>query len=384
MPPSETTRQSAGLKANNRCSPGSDRTAVPSLTEPAQRIRARSIEKWGERKAVNLIGESSQMVLLMRKLEKFARFNEPILITGESGVGKELIARACYLMSQRTERPFVAVNCPQYQEGNLTVSELFGHTKGSFTGATADRKGLFETADGGMIFLDEIADLHMNAQVMLLRALAEGEYRPVGSSENRSVNVRVVAATNRPLKQLMVAKEFRNDLYFRLSYFRLEIPPLRNRGDDWLQMLNHYLHQLNTEYGVRKKFSPAAIKLLTEYRWPGNIRELKSIVTMGFSLSETDLIEPNDFIGELEQGSERTEDQSELFLRMVEGGECFWDVVQTPFLDRDLNRFEVKAIIQKGLLAGHGSYRKMMELFQIPEDQYQKFMDFLRHHSLKS
>lgn len=384
---SETTPQPTATKSRGRCpspAPGSHDSPVAGLTDTALRIRAKSVEKWGERKAVNLIGESSQMELLLRKLEKFARFNEPILITGESGVGKELVARACYLLSSRTDRPFTAVNCPQYQEGNLTVSELFGHTKGSFTGATADRKGLFETGDGGMIFLDEIADLHMSAQVMLLRALAEGEYKPVGSSATRSVNVRVVAATNRPLKQLMVAKEFRNDLYFRLSYFRLEIPPLRSRGDDWLHMLNHFLQQLNAEYGVKKSFSSDALKLLASYKWPGNVRELKSIVTMGFSLSETDTIETRDFVTELEEEAGKQPAQSELYLRMVENKESFWDAVYTPFMERDLNRFQVKAIIQKGLIAENGSYRRMMALFNLPESQYHKFMDFLRHHGLKS
>ena len=141
-----------------------------------------------------------------------------MLIAGESGAGKELVAKACYLLSPRRELPFVSVNCPQYQDGNLTVSELFGHKKGSFTGAVCDRRGLFETADSGVIFLDEIADLPIGAQVMLLRALAEGEFRPVGGSDTQSVNVRVIAATNRPLKEMIVANEFRNDLYFRLAY----------------------------------------------------------------------------------------------------------------------------------------------------------------------
>src|SRR5215469_7934238 len=158
----------------------------------AREIRDASVKKWGADRAVELLGASPRLQDCLQKLKKFARFNQAILITGESGVGKELFAKACYLMGNRTDEPFVSVNCPQYSDGNITVSELFGHLRGSFTGAHADHTGLFETANGGVIFLDEVGDLPPNAQTLLLRALAENEVKPLGSNQTRTVNVRVI------------------------------------------------------------------------------------------------------------------------------------------------------------------------------------------------
>ena len=374
------------------------------LCDSALRIRQLSAEKWGDEKAVELVGQSPTMTALLAKVEKFARFNEPILIAGESGVGKELFAKACYVLGPRLDKPFVSVNCPQYQEGNLTVSELFGHKKGSFTGAVCDRRGLFETADRGVVFLDEIADLHLSAQVMLLRALAEGEFRAVGGTETQSVNVRVIAATNRPLQQMIVAKEFRNDLYFRLCYFRLDVPALRDRGDDWRLLLERNLQRLAVTYGVRKSFSKESLDLLANHKWPGNIRELKSIVTIGYSLSDGEFIEPCDFEGQLERACSTAPEISGIsvsgepvgmtmpavahdgpdpYVRMVDGKECFWDAVYAPFMDRDLNRAQVRQLLQRGLTETSGSYTRLASLFNVPTDQYHKFMDFLRHHGLK-
>lgn len=374
------------------------------LCDRALRIRQLSAEKWSDEKAVELVGQSPVMTALLAKVEKFARFNEPILITGESGVGKELFAKACYVLGTRLDKPFVSVNCPQYQEGNLTVSELFGHKKGSFTGAVCDRRGLFETADRGVVFLDEIADLHLSAQVMLLRALAEGEFRAVGGTETQTVNVRVIAATNRPLQQMIVAKEFRNDLYFRLCYFRLDVPALRDRGDDWRLLIERNLQKLAATYGVRKSFSKESLDLLSSHKWPGNIRELKSIVTIGYSLSDGEFIEPCDFEGQLERSCSTAPeisgiavgrdvspgsaaaipaDGTDPYVRMVDGKECFWDAVYAPFMDRDLNRTQVRQLLQRGLAETTGSYTKLASLFNVPTDQYHKFMDFLRHHGLK-
>lgn len=375
------------------------------LCDSALRIRQLSAEKWGDEKAVELVGQSPIMTALLAKVEKFARFNEPILIAGESGVGKELFAKACYVLGPRLDKPFVSVNCPQYQEGNLTVSELFGHKKGSFTGAVCDRRGLFETADRGVVFLDEIADLHLSAQVMLLRALAEGEFRAVGGTETQTVNVRVIAATNRPLQQMIVAKEFRNDLYFRLCYFRLDVPALRDRGDDWRLLIERNLQKLAATYGVRKSFSKDSLDLLANHKWPGNIRELKSIVTIGYSLSDGEFIEPCDFEGQLERASSTAPEITGVpvgagstesgeaaaattggvdpYVRMVDGKECFWDAVYAPFMDRDLNRAQVRQLLQRGLTYTTGSYTKLASLFNVPSDQYHKFMDFLRHHGLK-
>ena len=355
------------------------------MTDVAFQVRAKSLQKWGLKQAVDLVGVSSKMRDTLDKVQKFAKFNQTILITGESGVGKELFAKACHLMSSRISEPFVVVNCPQYSEGNVTVSELFGHVKGSFTGAIADHKGLFDAADRGAVFLDEVGDLPPTAQTMLLRALAEKEVKPLGSNKTYSVDVRVIAATNRPLRDMIATGHFRQDLYFRLRYFPLDIPALRERDEDWKLLISYFVEKLNQEYNLKKAFSPTSIKFLERYPWPGNVRELRSIVTIGFSMAESKYKEPDHFVSELRQANLAGPDTSknELFENMVEHGRSFWDVVHEPFLDRDLNRAQVREIIAQGLLAARGSYRRMSVLFNIRPDHYQKFMDFLRHHRLK-
>ena len=350
----------------------------------AQRIRDLSIETWGANRAVEIVGHSVGLKNALAAVEKVAPFSEPVLITGETGTGKEGLAEALYLFGGRRGLPLVSVNCPQYLEGNLTVSELFGHKRGSFTGATSDRKGCFETADGGVIFLDEIGDLHMSAQVMLLRALAQGEFQPLGADTTKKVNVRVIAATNRPLTE--IGSDFRNDLFFRLRYFHIKLPPLRERGDDWRLLIERTLHRLHLKYGVSKSFSAAAFALLEPYPWPGNVRELVSLVTAGYALADGSTIEPRDIVSHLvgldgRAGEERVED--ELYRRVVVDRQSFWHAVYTPFMERTLNRNQVRAVIQRGLLEGGGSYRSLLDVFHLASDDYQRFMDFLRHQQLK-
>ncbi|MBV8813945.1 MAG: sigma-54-dependent Fis family transcriptional regulator [Verrucomicrobia bacterium] len=363
-----------------------DRKLRSATTETAQLIRAKSIEKWRSNLPVELIGVSPKMQEALDKVQKFAKFQQTVLITGESGVGKEFFAKACYLLSPQAIGPFVVVNCPQYSEGSLTVSELFGHVKGSFTGATADHKGLFDAADGGVVFLDEVGDLPPSAQTMLLRALAEKEVKPLGSNKTYSVNVRVIAATNRPLREMVETGKFRQDLYFRLRYFPLDIPALREREADWKLLINYFVDKLNEEYKLKKIFSPTSLKFLEHYPWPGNVRELRSIVTIGFSMAESKYIEPDHFVCELRQSSLPPVDtkKGDLLQKMVEDGQSFWDAVHEPFLERDLNRAQVREVVAQGLLAARGSYRRMSVLFNIKPGHYQKFMDFLRHHRLKS
>lgn len=372
------------------------------LSETATRIHQLSVERWGGEKAVELVGRDSRFLAMLSRLEKFARFNEPILITGESGVGKELIAKACHLLSWRVAHPFVSVNCPQFHDSNTTVSELFGHRRGSFTGATADHQGLFETAGEGVLFLDEIGDLPLCSQVLLLRALAEGEFKPLGAVETQKFHARFITATNQPLSERMNAKEFREDLFFRLRYFRLEIPPLRERGDDWLLLLNHYLGRLNAQHLTRKRFSDEALRALAAYRWPGNVRELRGIVSMGFSLSEGDEIHLADFQAELgaepsraapaaaardiqraDPEEEKSAGLEAAYAALIEGRTSFWENIHADFMERELNREQVKAIIDRGLRESRGSYRRLCGLFRIDAEDYHKFMDFLRHHRLK-
>jgi transcriptional regulator with GAF, ATPase, and Fis domain len=361
-----------------------------ALSDIALRVQELAHGVWGDSKTVDMVGISKPYTDLLGKLDKIAFFNEPVLVTGESGSGKEAIAQAIYLLGPRRGRPMVSVNCPQYMEGNLTVSELFGHRRGSFTGASADRKGCFETADGGVIFLDEIGDLHMSAQVMLLRALANGEFQPLGADTPKRVNVRVVCATNRPLEKLVLGKEFRHDLYFRLRYFLIKVPPLRERGEDWFHLAQHVLGNLHQKYGVEKQLSTAALKLLENYTWPGNVRELISVTTMGYALCDGDVIEPRDFVSYLATEAETHVDESrglethdDIYQRVVAKGESFWDAVYTPFMDRDLNRAQVRTFMKKVLVECDGSYRRALDLVRIPPDEYQRLMDFLRHQRLK-
>jgi DNA-binding NtrC family response regulator len=353
----------------------------------ALRMRDMSLQHWGQDRVIELIGRSPAFVDLLAKLEKVGPFREAVLITGESGVGKEQIAQAVHLTGQRLQRPYVTVNCPQFQEGNLTVSELFGHRKGSFTGAVGDHSGAWEQADGGTIFLDEIADLHPTAQAMLLRALAIGEFKPLGAARSRSADVRVVAATNRPLNRMMQSGEFRHDLFFRLRHFHLDVPPLRQRGEDWRLILDFCLRKLASKYGVHKKLSSASERVLAAYPWPGNVRQLIGVVTTGYAMSEGTLIEPPDFETQLEGYDTHRDAASsptiDLFQELVSSGRDFWDAIYRAFMERDLNRAQVKAFVKNGLRAADGNYRRLLELLRLPESDYQRFMDFLRHHDLK-
>jgi two-component system response regulator AtoC len=369
---------------HHRAMPGAGDT-VSFLSEPAVRLRQLSIERHGPNRVLEMVGQSASFLKAIRQVEKIARYREPVLITGESGVGKEHFAHALYLLGCPRHKPYVTVNCPQYQEGNLTVSELFGHVKGSFTGATADRRGAFEEADGGVIFLDEIGDLPTAAQALLLRALATGEFRPVGAaSGSRRADVRVVSATNRDLNELVMINQFRYDLFFRLRHFLVELPPLRERGDDWRLIADHTLFRLARKYGVSKRFSSASLQLLENNRWPGNVRQLIAVVSTGYGMAEGELIEPEDFSSLLDDSPHNAVDSIETrYERIVSGGEDFWTVIGQPFLERDLNRSQVKTVVRRGLSETTGNYRRVVSLFNLPSSDYQKFMDFLRHHDLK-
>lgn len=230
----------------------------------------------GER--VTIIGDSDAMNTLLGQLDKVVDTNVTVLIEGDTGTGKELIASALHYRSRRRDNLFVAQNCAALAE-NLLESELFGHKKGSFTGATDDKKGLFELADGSTLFLDEITEAPMSIQSKLLRALQEGEIRPVGASEPILVNVRVVAATNRNLEKEVEAGRFREDLYYRLKVFPLRVPPLRERRTDIPQLVQHFLERYSAEIGKAVGgVSAGAMNLLMAYDWPGNVRELQNEV----------------------------------------------------------------------------------------------------------
>ncbi|MBC7171592.1 MAG: sigma 54-interacting transcriptional regulator, partial [Polyangiaceae bacterium] len=246
-----------------------------------------------ERRFVGIMGACAALLSVLSQLRKVADTRVTVLIEGETGTGKEVAASAVHYWSQRRDRLFVAQNCAALPE-NLLESELFGHQKGSFTGAVNDKKGLFELADGGTLFLDELGEMPLSLQAKLLRALQEGEIRPVGASRTRKVDVRVVAATNRDLVTEVKSGRFREDLYYRLSVFPLKLPPLRERRDDIPLLATHFLTRYAEEFGrVAGGFSQEAMELLASHDWPGNVRELQNEVQrLIIQLEDREFIEP--------------------------------------------------------------------------------------------
>jgi len=361
-------------------------------TPLGRQVHQQSLERWGEKHAVVVIGTHPSLGVALEKLGRFATADGPVLITGETGTGKELFARGLYLLSKRSGAPYLSVNCAQYQEGQLVASELFGHRRGSFTGAFADHRGVFEAADGGTVFLDEVGELSAQAQAMLLRMLSEGEIVPVGETRSRHVDVRVIAATNRDLPALVASGRFRLDLYYRLRYLQLSVPPVRKRGGDWELLLDYYLSRLRATHTVRKQFSPEARTRLAAYDWPGNVREVRALVDLGFHSSVGETIETADFIEALEALSreeqlgrviESADEVGALFDRLSSGRAQFWDVVYRPYMERNLCRKTVRQLVARGLTETRGSYRTLLRVFGIADADYLKFMDFLRHQQLK-
>jgi transcriptional regulator with GAF, ATPase, and Fis domain len=374
-------------------------TGTADETDLARRVRLMSLERWGERREAVMVGQHESIVALQDRVQRFAQASGPVLITGETGTGKEIFARAIYLLSARAKKPFVSVNCAQYTESQLVASELFGHKRGSFTGAFEEHRGVFSEADGGVVFLDEVGELTLPAQAMLLRVLSEGELVPVGDTRVRTVNVRVIAATNRDLRTLVAQGRFREDLLFRLRYMQLHVPPLRDRGGDWRLMLDYYARRMNADTGQDRRFSERALECLSVYAWPGNVRELRAVVETSHSLcGGGGVIEPDAFEDPQECSAARAAPAgappalsaaaspgvaASLVGRMTGGTGTFWDLVYEPFMDRELNRGEVRAVVEEGLRRSNWSYKRALQVFGVGQDDYLKFMDFLRHHRLK-
>lgn len=239
----------------------------------------------------NIIGRSNRMLALYQMIETVSQVQSTVLVTGESGTGKELVARAIHDLSPRAEKPFVSVNCGAFTE-TLLESELFGYVKGSFTGASANRKGLFEAANSGTIFLDEIGEMSPAMQVKLLRVLQERKVRPVGATEETIVDTRVIAATNRDLAGMVSANTFREDLYYRISVIPIELPPLRERAEDISELANHFVQKFCASTGRSLSISENAMRLLERYSWPGNVRELEHTIERAVALERTNSIEP--------------------------------------------------------------------------------------------
>lgn len=276
---------------------------VNALTEEVKRLNKKV---GGALTFDDLIASSAAMAGVIRLGRRGAQSNIPILIEGQSGVGKEIIARAIHGESERRGRTFVAVNCGAIPE-NLVESILFGHEKGSFTGATAKHLGKFQEADGGTLFLDEVAELPFDMQVKLLRAIQEGEIDPVGSRKPVKVNIRLISATNRNMIEMVKAGQFREDLYYRLNVFPVMVPPLKDRKDDIPALVNHFITRFAAEEGRKVHgIEPKALGMLQLYSWPGNVRQLENTVFRAIVLCEGDILEIQDFpqIASLVEGYE--------------------------------------------------------------------------------
>lgn len=274
-------------------SPGADGSSIVSVQvmETGDDVGLRATHAF-----FGLIGHSPAMREVFDRIERYAASPAPVLLTGESGTGKELAARALHQCGPRREGPFVAVNCAALSS-ELIESELFGHEKGSFTGAAASHRGRFERADRGTLFLDEIGDMPRKSQTKLLRVLEDGAVERVGSERPTPVNVRLIAATNVPLEQGVAARRFREDLYHRLSVLRLHLPPLRERREDILLLVTYFLSVFSHQYDRHLiRLTPGAIHLLTSYPWPGNVRELKNVLERVVVESAGDVIGERAFV----------------------------------------------------------------------------------------
>ena len=348
---------------------------------------------FGSRQETPLIGRSEAIRTLETDIECAARSDAKVLITGETGVGKEVVARLIHMRSGRSNGPLVTVNCAGLPD-SLLESELFGHVRGSFTGAYRDKPGLLETAPNGTVFLDEVGEMSPRMQAVLLRFLETGEIQRIGADRSHTrVNVRLITATNRELRTQIEAGAFREDLYFRLNVIRLCIPPLRERTEDVALLVDHYLDFYGRQHRTpRPEISPAAMDALMAHRWPGNIRELRNVVERvvlkvnGRPVRPADL--PPDVFGPTRTSVSASETQApastgpsqveELAGRMLKDGESFWSVVYPIFMSRDLTRADLRKIIKIGLESTNGNYRLLTQLFNMGDDDYKKFLNFLR------
>ena len=347
-----------------------------------------------------LLGNSAGMRAVRAEIEATARTHAKVLITGETGVGKEVVARSIHMLSSRRDRPFVPVNCSGIPE-TLLESELFGHTRGSFTGAHRDRAGIVRQAEQGTLFLDELGEMSLRMQAVLLRFTETGEIQPVGSERptGRS-DVRLITATNRDLRAQIAAGAFREDLYYRLNVLTIQIPPLRDRDDDILLLLKHYLAQAALSYHLPPPTLTAdASQLLVGYEWPGNVRQLRNVAERLVLLDRRRPLAPDDLPAEVLPDSrvpwqevehadvrvaagppvqaEGVTSVSEGLWQRMRKGEDFWNVVQRPFKARELTRVDLLGIVDRGLRETGGSYREMVRLFNLPPSDYKRLHAFL-------
>jgi transcriptional regulator with PAS, ATPase and Fis domain len=338
----------------------------------------------------SLVGSSSAMRAVEEELTFAARSDAKVLITGESGVGKEVVAQLIHQRGSRSRSPLVAINCAGIPD-TLLASELFGHVRGSFTDAYTDKRGWLEQAHGGTVFLDEVGEMSQQMQGLLLRFLENGEIQRVGSDRRQTVvDVRVITATNRRLIDQVAAKAFRADLYYRLNVIHIDVPPLRERPDDIPVLLNHFLKQFSATHGVElPQVSEEVFDRLAAHLWPGNVRQLKNVAEGLMLRARTGVITmadlPRDLFSAAAVAGTGVHDSDargvraeQLFNRMVSGGESFWTVVYEPFMSRDITREDLRVIIRDGLVLTKGSYKNLLSIFNLPAKDHKRLLTFLR------
>ncbi len=312
---------------------------------------------------------------------RVAQGDAKVLITGESGVGKDMVARYIHAHSARASRAFVPVNCAGLSE-TLLESELFGHVRGSFTGAYRDKVGRLQLANRGTVLLDELGEMSLRMQVLLLRFLENGEIHPVGGDGIPTpIDVRVIGATNRDLGELVKLGQFREDLLYRIKVVTIHVRPLRERREDIRPLIEHMVRRL----GRTLRFSDAAMRMLESYDWPGNVRELQNVVEQASWLTDTEevgeehlaLPAPEPTVPAPVATAARVDS---LFEALSSGQEAFWDSVYPQFLRRDLTRNDMRELVRRGLSKTQGNYRALLPLLGVPTRDYKRFLNFLAAH----
>jgi transcriptional regulator with PAS, ATPase and Fis domain len=342
------------------------------------------------RSSTRLIGSSPQMQELAAEIERVARSDAKVLISGESGVGKELVARSIHAGGPRAAMVFAPVNCAGLSE-SLLESELFGHVKGSFTGAYRDKPGKLESAHMGTVFLDEIGEMSLHMQGLLLRFLETGEVQRIGADGvARHVNVRVMGATHRNLRDMIAQGTFREDLYYRLNVIQIVVPPLRERREDVPELIRHFLAKfVAANRSPITGVAPDAMKALTAYSWPGNVRELENLIERMVVAVQHDTIQLNDLPTEVRAQSNvafrprrerRRTVADELFDRLTINHESFWATVYPMYMAREITRAQVRDVVRRGLEEARGNYKIVARLFNMEPREYKRFLNFLRKH----
>ena len=359
-------------------------------------------------KSTVMLGTSAAMRAIEREIDVAAGCSAKVLITGESGVGKELVARLIHEGSARRANKFVAINCAGLPD-SLLESELFGHVRGSFTGAYRDKKGWLEAAHGGTIFLDEVGEMSLRMQAMLLRFLETGEIQRVGSERALPVlDVRVIAATHRNLSECVRERTFREDLYYSLNVVHIEVPPLRDRRGDIPVLLKHFLSMFSSAHRLPvPEVAADAMQRLASYDWPGNVRELKNVAERLVVGSRSGRIETTSIPSDVSARSTQSASRSDVALmasstvltvpvssipsaaaasstlqqrldRLMKDRVSFWSEVHEPFMNHDITREDVRQLVREGLAHTRGNYKMLVRAFNMDPRDYKRFLSFLR------